>query len=141
MTIAFTVSPCRRTTSSTSSILSPGSTTMQSRVASSPKIEQLHCSIPTGRISWIMPRLYTLGGRRNYEAYARHTDRDHALDAHLLDGDARRGYSLRTPGDGALHRHARPGRAGSALRPGRGPLPAAGGGRHDRPGPLRPLQA
>ena len=26
---------------------------MASREASSPKIEQLHCSIPTGRISWI----------------------------------------------------------------------------------------
>jgi len=40
---------------------SPGSTTRASRLCSSPKIEQLHCNIPTGRISWIIRRLYTLG--------------------------------------------------------------------------------
>jgi len=39
----------------------PGSTTRASRLCSSPKIEQLHCNIPTGRISWIIRRLYTLG--------------------------------------------------------------------------------
>src|SRR5215467_14045755 len=38
------------------SISSPGSTTIPSRVVSSPKIEQLHCSIPTRRISWIIYR-------------------------------------------------------------------------------------
>src|SRR5260370_20029865 len=40
-------------------ISSPGSTTMASRVPSSPKMEQLHCSIPTGRISWIITRVYS----------------------------------------------------------------------------------
>src|SRR5215831_13661439 len=39
---------------STSSMSSPGSTTMASRVVSSPMIEQLHSSGPTGRISWII---------------------------------------------------------------------------------------
>jgi hypothetical protein len=38
----------------TSSMSSPGSMTMASRVVSSPMIEQLHCSGPTGKISWIM---------------------------------------------------------------------------------------
>ncbi len=33
---------------------SPGSTTMASREVSSPRMEQLHWSGPTGRISWIM---------------------------------------------------------------------------------------
>ena len=36
---------------------SPGSTTMASPEASSPRMEQLHCSAPTGRISWIMGNL------------------------------------------------------------------------------------
>ena len=54
MTIAFTCSPCFSRMARMSSILSPGSTTMASRVCSSPKIEQLHCSMPTGRISWII---------------------------------------------------------------------------------------
>src|SRR5690349_5891299 len=40
-------------------MLSPGSTTRPSRVCSSPKIEQLQASMPTGRISWIICRLYT----------------------------------------------------------------------------------
>src|SRR6266498_2683382 len=40
-------------------MLSPGSMTMASRLSSSPKMEQLHCRIPTGRISWIITRLYT----------------------------------------------------------------------------------
>src|ERR1700722_8845558 len=39
-------------------ISSPGSTTMASRVCSSPKMEQLHCNGPTGRISWIICILY-----------------------------------------------------------------------------------
>src|SRR5882672_12085701 len=38
---------------------SPGSTTIASRVCSSPNTEQLHASIPTVRISWIISRLYT----------------------------------------------------------------------------------
>src|ERR1039458_1872594 len=61
ITMAFTVSPCFSTTSKTRAISSPGSTTSASRLCSSPKIEQLHCNIPTGRISWIMNRLYTHG--------------------------------------------------------------------------------
>src|ERR1041385_5209911 len=40
-------------------ISSPGSTTMASRDCSSPKMEQLHCSIPTGKISCITFRFYT----------------------------------------------------------------------------------
>src|ERR1043166_8954317 len=60
--MAFTGSPCLRSTAKMSSMVSPGSITMASRDCSSPKIEQLHCSIPTGRISWIIhPRLYTRG--------------------------------------------------------------------------------
>src|SRR4051812_31129074 len=59
ITIAFTVSLCRATISRMLSISSPGSTTMASRVLSSPTIEQLHCSIPTGRISWIITRVYS----------------------------------------------------------------------------------
>src|SRR6185437_3171935 len=61
---------------STSSMSSPGSTTMASRVVSSPMIEQLHASGPTGRISWIIKQLATsdvprtrsrktIAGRRN----------------------------------------------------------------------------
>src|SRR5271157_1089726 len=61
ITMAFTVSPCLSTTSKTRAISSPGSTTSASRLCSSPKIEQLHCNIPTGRISWIIRRLYTHG--------------------------------------------------------------------------------
>src|SRR6266404_242415 len=55
MTICFTFSLCWRTMARTSSILSPGSMTMASCVVSSPMIEQLHCSGPTGRILWIIP--------------------------------------------------------------------------------------
>src|SRR6266545_8291057 len=40
-------------------ISSPGSTTIPSRVLSSPNTEQLHCSMPTGRISWIITRVYS----------------------------------------------------------------------------------
>src|SRR5258707_13732987 len=36
-----------------SAMSSPGSITIASLVCSSPKIEQLHCSMPTGRISCI----------------------------------------------------------------------------------------
>src|ERR1700716_811627 len=56
ITMALTVSPWRCSTSRMLSISSPGSITIASRVASSPKIEQLHWSIPTGRISWIIYR-------------------------------------------------------------------------------------
>src|SRR5262249_58154099 len=54
MTICFSVSRSRRRMSRMSSIWSPGSITMASRVCSSPMIEQLHCRGPTGRILWIM---------------------------------------------------------------------------------------
>src|ERR1035437_4315441 len=61
ITIAFTVRPRRASVSSTLAISSPGSTTSASPVCSSPKMEQLHKSGPTGRISWIIRRLYTHG--------------------------------------------------------------------------------
>src|ERR1700675_1781965 len=54
MMICFTVSPCRPTMASTSSIWSPGSMTRASRLSSSPTTQQLPCRGPTGRISWIM---------------------------------------------------------------------------------------
>src|SRR5579859_3121816 len=54
MTIAFTRSPCFSRMARIPSILSPGSITSASCVSSSPKMEQLHCSRPTGRISWII---------------------------------------------------------------------------------------
>src|SRR5262245_5242460 len=55
MTIVLTFSLCLATSVRISAMSSPGSMTMASRVASSPRIEQLHCNIPTGRISWIIP--------------------------------------------------------------------------------------
>src|ERR1700676_725355 len=54
MTICFTCRLCLRTSARMLWISSPGSITMASRVLSSPMMEQLHCSAPTGRISWIM---------------------------------------------------------------------------------------
>src|SRR5450755_3903083 len=64
ITIAFTVNKWRFSMARISSILSPGSITMASRDCSSPKIEQLHWSTPTGRTSWIISSivsgLYTL---------------------------------------------------------------------------------
>jgi len=51
MTIAFTRKACLARIARMSSMLSPGSITIASRVCSSPKMEQLHCSKPTGRIS------------------------------------------------------------------------------------------
>src|SRR5450759_928554 len=56
MTICFTCSLCWRTMARMSSMSSPGSMTMASCVVSSPMIEQLHCSGPTGRILWIILR-------------------------------------------------------------------------------------
>src|SRR6185369_9543704 len=78
MTIAFTFSACLARMAMMSSMLSPGSMTMASRVCSSPKIEQLHCSMPTGRISWIIARLYT-------QAYDRSVQCDDAMAAYQLD--------------------------------------------------------
>src|SRR5450631_2396358 len=52
----FTCSACLSRIARISSILSPGSITIASCDCSSPKIEQLHCSMPTGRISWIIFR-------------------------------------------------------------------------------------
>src|SRR5580765_1519590 len=43
---------------STSSMSSPGSMTMASRVCSSPTTEQLHCNGPSGKISWIIISSY-----------------------------------------------------------------------------------
>src|SRR5579864_6549943 len=43
-----------------SSIWSPGSMTMASWVCSSPRMEQLHCSGPTGKILWIITICYSL---------------------------------------------------------------------------------
>src|SRR4029077_20282310 len=48
LTIAFTVSLCRPSSSRMRPTSSPGSTTRASRVTGSPIIEQLHCSMPTG---------------------------------------------------------------------------------------------
>src|SRR5271166_3461597 len=58
MTICFTVRPWRCTTAITSSMSSPGSMTRASFVCSSPVTEQLHCSGPTGKISWIIISTY-----------------------------------------------------------------------------------
>src|SRR5579862_2300809 len=55
LTIAITFSLCRRKISKIASVSSPGSTTIASRVSGSPRIEQLHFSIPTGSTSWINP--------------------------------------------------------------------------------------
>src|SRR5271169_285453 len=60
ITMDVTLREWRASTAMISSMLSPGSITTASRDCSSPKIEQLHCNIPTGRISWIIRRLYTL---------------------------------------------------------------------------------
>ncbi len=54
ITIIFTVNWCLARIASISLMSSPGSTTIASRVTSSPKIEQLHCNCPTGNISWII---------------------------------------------------------------------------------------
>src|ERR1700678_1323678 len=58
ITMAVTFKPWRARTSRMLDISSPGSTTMASQACSSPKMEQLHCSGPTGRISWIICILY-----------------------------------------------------------------------------------
>src|SRR3989338_5417318 len=52
-TMYFVVKLCRRSTARTCSASSPGSMTTSSRVSASPTMEQLHCSQPTGRISWM----------------------------------------------------------------------------------------
>src|ERR1039458_1243017 len=57
MRICLTVSLCRWRTARMRGISSPGSTTMASPDASSPRMEQLHCSAPAGRTSWIMVNL------------------------------------------------------------------------------------
>src|SRR5271170_4625820 len=56
-TICLRVSPCLARRSRMSGILSPGSMTIASRVASSPTMVQLHCSAPTGKVSRIMNSL------------------------------------------------------------------------------------
>src|ERR1051326_7083410 len=109
MTMALTASPWRFTISRTSGMLSPGSITMASRVCSSPTIQQLHCSTPTHRISWIMTELYT---RR----YDRRAQRTHAVDAHHFGSDADWRRALRPPGDRARARVAAGGSAGLARR-------------------------
>ena len=53
-TMYFAFRLCRARISLTCSMSSPGSITTASPVASSPTIEQLHWSIPTGMISWII---------------------------------------------------------------------------------------
>src|SRR5215471_1498021 len=117
ITIDFTVSPCRCTISRMLSISSPGSTTMASRVVSSPKIEQLHCNMPTGRISWIIryPIVYSRYGRYPdaVDAVGSHFQRDYAhrrrvvlavCDGSLDEEDLARGL----PGAGRRRRGAFP---------------------------------
>src|SRR5882672_5503069 len=118
MTMALTLSPCRFTMARISGMLSPGSITMASRVCSSPKIEQLHCSTPTRRISWIMTELYT---RR----YDRRAQRTHAVDAHHFGGYPGWRRALRAPGDRARDGVAAARSAGFARRRHGRPLPLA----------------
>src|ERR1700678_1352784 len=62
-------------------ISSPGSITTASPLASSPKIEQLHFSSPTSRISWIMI-VYS-----NYGPNSARGARDlRAMDSHRFSG-------------------------------------------------------
>src|SRR5580704_88277 len=84
--IAFTRRWCFPRIAVMRPISSPGSMTMASPLLSSPKIEQLHCSAPTGRISWIII-VYS-----NYGPYfTRGARRVRAMDPHRV----RRGLDRR----------------------------------------------
>src|SRR5215469_5753650 len=65
MTISLTSRLCFRMRARTCAMSSPGSTTIACRLVSSPMIEQLHASGPTGRISWIISQAQNRAAGRN----------------------------------------------------------------------------
>src|SRR6185437_3738367 len=134
MTIAVTRRAWRCRMARMASMSSPGSTTMASRVASSPKTEQLHCSIPTGRISWIIRPIV-------YSGHAGHSHDHHALGAYFLSRDACRQSVVCAAGGDACAERLAGGRAPGGGKPLRSGVSSGGDGGDYRADCFGPLPA